>query len=1093
MIGKTISRYRILEQVGAGGMGIVYRARDEQLERDVAIKLLPPGMLADPAARRRFRKEALSLARVNFPSIATIHEFGSEDDVDFLVTEFIPGTTLDAKLHGTSLSQQEVLQLGLQLAQGLAAAHQHGIVHRDLKPGNLRITPDGRLKILDFGLAQFAPHVSDMGKTVTLTKSSELTGTLPYMAPEQLKGEPADPRSDLWAAGVVLYEMTTGKRPFPQNNSALLINSILNEQPSAPSAVVSGMSAGLENIILKALEKDPSKRYQSAVEMGVDLERILHPSRAGSSAEPAAIETTPAPANSPLATIRSSRVWTIGLAALFLLALGIAVYFLRPRPQVANSQSASTVPAGRRSVAVWGFKNLSGKPDQSWLSGALAEMLTSELSAGDKLKTIAGENVARTKADLGLPDAESMSAETLSGIYQRLGSNLVVLGSYLDIGGQTRVDVRVQDTAKGETVATLSASGPDAKLLDLVKDLGAQLRAKCGAGEITGEEAAAIRATQPETADAARLYSEGLAKLRAFDNLSARTLLEQAVAAEPGNALAHLALARAWGELGYDAKAESEANQAYDLSRNFSRKESLFIEANYREATRAWDRAVELYKSLWMFYPDDVEYGLRLVDAQVSAGQAQSAVATVNTLRQLPDPFRNDARIDLAEARSQASLADFRQAATVAQLAEKKAAKLGERFLTAQALLEQCQDLRELGQYADAKFKGEQAESTFREAGDFRSQAKSLTCMATVAAAQGDTADARSMYEKALALARQIGAQSDIAGAMINLGNLYATSGQLEESSKHYREALSVAQAAGDNPDALLAETNLAANLITLGDLAAARKQLESSVARAKAIGDQSRGLEARMNLGLIATLQGELEEARTGLEAALKKSQELGLKSDEAACLAGLGDVSLAEGDLPLAGKRFQQSLEIRRQLGEKGSIAATQVSLALLALEQNQSAQAESLARQATQEFQQEKVPSQEAGARDVLAQALLAQQKVDEAVTEVAAARALAVTDPPTSLSLAITEARIEARKGGSAEALQKLAAATERAREAGLVLYQLQARLAMGETQMANGESARGRGTLESLSHEAKRLHYMLIARKADALLSAKPAK
>ena len=285
------------------------------------------------------------------------------------------------------------------------------------------------------------------------------------------------------------------------------------------------------------------------------------------------------------------------------------------------------MPAGRTSVAVWGFKNLSGKPEQNWLSVALADMLTAELSAGDKLRTIPGETVARTKADLKLPDTESMSAETLAGIYQRLGSNLVVLGSYLDIGGHTRVDVRVQDTAKGETVATLSASEPDAKLLDLVKDLGAQLREKCAAGTITAEEAAAVRAAEPETADAARLYAEGVEKLRAFDNLGASQLLEQAVAAEPGNALAHLALARAWGELGYDAKAESEAKKAYDLSRNFSRKESLLIEANYRVTTRAWDRAVDLYKSLWTFYPDDLEYGLRLSDAQVSAGQAQNALS----------------------------------------------------------------------------------------------------------------------------------------------------------------------------------------------------------------------------------------------------------------------------------------------------------------------------------------------------------------------------------------------------------------------------------------------------------------------------------
>jgi TolB-like protein/Tfp pilus assembly protein PilF len=1084
MIGKTISRYRILEQVGAGGMGIVYRARDEQLERDVAIKVLPPGMLADATARRRFRKEALSLARVNFPNIATIHEFGSEDDVDFLVTEFIPGTTLDTKLKGTGLSQTEVVQLGLQLAQGLSAAHQHGIVHRDLKPGNLRITPDGRLKILDFGLAQFAPQVSEMGRTVTLTKSTELTGTLPYMAPEQLKGEAADPRSDLWAAGVVIYEMATGKRPFPQTNSAMLINSILNEQPVPPARLVPELSPSLENVILKALEKDPTRRYQSAVEMSVDLDRILYPSHAGGSAD--SIATTTRPVAEPLA---KSKLWLYALSGALVLAIAAGTYVAQTRGKGAAKLEA-VAPTGRKSVAVWGFKNLSGKPEQNWLSGALAEMLTAELSAGDKLKTVAGENVARTKSEIAIPETESMSEESLAKIYQRLGSNLVVLGSYLDVGGQTRVDVRVQDTAKGETVATLSASEPDAKLLDLVKDLGAQLREKCGAGVITGDEAAAIRAAQPGTPDAARLYAEGLARLRAFDNLGARELLEQAVAAEPKNALAHLALARAWGELGYDAKAEGEAKLAYDLSRNFSRKESLLIEANYREATRGWERAVELYKSLWTFYPDELEYGLRLVDAQVSAGQAQSAIATVKSLRELAAPMRDDARIDLAEARSQSGLADFRKGLAASQAAEKKAVQLGERFLTAQALLEQCQDLRELGQYPGAKSKGEQAETTFREAGDFRSQAKSLTCLATVADAQGDAANARSMYEKALALARQIGAQSDIAGALINLGNLSGARGQLEESDKQYREALGVAQAAGDNSDALLAETNLAANLMSQGNLSAARQQFESSVKRAQAMGDQVRAIESRINLGLIAIMSGELEDARTALETALQQSQTLGLKRDEATCLAALGDISLAEGDVTLAGKRYQRALEIRTQLGEKGAIASTQLALAGLALELNRNGDAQNFSQKALQEFIEEKLPDQEAGARDLLVQSLLAQNKIDDAATEMAKARALPISDPPTQLSLAITEARVIASKDGATEAAHKLQDVLRRAQEAGLVSYQLQARLVLGQIQFTHGDVARARGALESLAKDAKSLRYNLIAQKIEALISPK---
>ena len=271
MIGQKLSHYLIIEQIGAGGMGVVYRAHDEQLDRDVAIKVLPPRTLGDETPRRRFRQEALSLAKLNHPNIATVHEFNSQDGTDFLVTEYIPGITLNHKIAGGPLPAEETIALGLQLAQGLAAAHEQGIVHRDLKPSNLRLTSDGRLKILDFGLARLMPHASDLGVTATLTQSREVTGTLPYMAPEQLRGEPADARTDLWAAGAVLYEMATGKRPFQGDTNPLLINSILNQKPETPCKLKKGIPVELENVILKALNKAPARRYQTARQLGLDL------------------------------------------------------------------------------------------------------------------------------------------------------------------------------------------------------------------------------------------------------------------------------------------------------------------------------------------------------------------------------------------------------------------------------------------------------------------------------------------------------------------------------------------------------------------------------------------------------------------------------------------------------------------------------------------------------------------------------------------------------------------------------------------------------------------------------------------------------
>ena len=257
-------------------MGVVYLAHDEHLDRNVAIKILSPGLLSDAAARKRFRKEALSLARLNHPNIATVHEFGTQNGSDFLVTEYIAGTNLDALITSGPVSSDEILRLGIQLAEGLGAAHQQGIVHRDLKPQNLRLTNDGRLKIIDFGLAQLL-EPSNFASTETASQAQQIAGTLPYMAPEQLRGEKTDTRSDIWSAGVVLYELATGKRPFVENSAAVLINTIQNGVPVPPTQLNPALSPGLEQVILKTLEKDPAHRYQSVSELGFDLKRLASP------------------------------------------------------------------------------------------------------------------------------------------------------------------------------------------------------------------------------------------------------------------------------------------------------------------------------------------------------------------------------------------------------------------------------------------------------------------------------------------------------------------------------------------------------------------------------------------------------------------------------------------------------------------------------------------------------------------------------------------------------------------------------------------------------------------------------------------------
>src|ERR1700675_2925413 len=668
MIGKKLSHYRIEEKIGAGGMGVVYRAHDEQLDRDVAIKVLPSRSLADETTQKRFRREALSLARLNHPNVATVHEFGSQDGVDFLVTEYISGISLDARLAAGALPVAEVFRLGLQLAQGLAAAHQQGIVHRDLKPGNLRLTRDGRLKILDFGLAQFMPQPSDLGLTVTVTKSQETTGTLPYMAPEQLRAEGADARCDVWAPGAVLYEMSTGKRPFPQTNAPLLIDAILNRPFEPASQLNHEVPPVLEEVIRKALAKDPSQRYQTGGELAVALEL------------PVSTGTAPVfPAPAPGPSQRAKPYWVSALIVA-LLAAASAAYLFTHRKKDAGSAPPTAIR--RRSIAVLGFKNLSGNPEKSWLSTALSEMMTTELSQGDELRTIPGESVAQRRMSLSIPDADSYSQQTLNRIRQNLGSDDVVVGSYLPLGnGVLRLDLRMQDAVAGETLATVSEKGNESEIDTLVGKAGAKLRAKLGIAALSDEQSAVVRTSLPSNPEAARLYAEGLQKLRLFDALAARDLLEKSVALDPGHAPAHSALAQAWATLGYDDNAREQAKQALELSTRFSREERLLIEGRAHEILADPPAAIENYRALWQFFPDRVDYGLLLLRAQINAGRGSDAESTLSDIRKLPVSEADAARIDLSDGNIAMSQSDFKRQQSSADRAANRGRAVGASLL----------------------------------------------------------------------------------------------------------------------------------------------------------------------------------------------------------------------------------------------------------------------------------------------------------------------------------------------------------------------------------------------------------------------------
>lgn len=401
MIGQTVGHYRLQEQLGAGGMGEVYRAHDTRLQRDVALKVLPTGQSGDPTARKRFRQEALALSRFNHPNIATIHDYDTDNGTDFLVMELVRGTPLSHRVASGPLSEREVIAVGVQIAEGLAAAHSHGVLHRDLKPANLAITPDGRVKILDFGLALLLRTTES---TPTLLHADRTAGTLAYMSPEQINGTKVDERSDIYSGGAVLYELATGKRPFDASSPGPLIHAILNEAPPPPSTTNNTNSRELDRIILKALDKDPALRYQSANELLVDLKRLT--------GSPAAIPSRTGE--------KTSRRILIGAVVAASIAIVAAIALV--------NRSGATAPRPQHSIAVLRFENASGNPDDDPVAFAVSLDILQHLFKSSALGVTNASSSFAVKP--GTPAAEAARRlsvdKVVNGTVQRNGDRLLV-------------------------------------------------------------------------------------------------------------------------------------------------------------------------------------------------------------------------------------------------------------------------------------------------------------------------------------------------------------------------------------------------------------------------------------------------------------------------------------------------------------------------------------------------------------------------------------------------------------------------------------------------------------------------------------------
>ena len=882
------NRYRLVRFIARGGMGEVYEALDLELGEHVALKTIHPDRVGDRGAVERFKREIFLARKVTHRNVCRLFDVGFHESTTFLTMELLQGDTLAARIRQLGrYAPADALPIVQQMAAALDAAHAAGIVHRDFKSPNV-ILCGSRAVVTDFGLARGTQATDE-----SLSRSGEIIGSPGYMAPEQVEGRAAGPAADVYALGVVLFEMVTGKLPFVADTPMATAIKRLRQKAPSPREAASDLDATWEQAILRCMELKPEDRFPSAGAVARALEQRMA----------TGLESTHALALPP---VRRWRWMAIPLA----LAVAAAAYFAWPRAKSSIVQTS----AGRRAVAVVGFRNTTGRADAAWLGSALSEMLATELGATETLRAVPAETVARVKLELGLGEADSLAPETLARLRKNTGADLVVIGSYVALGNKVRVDLHLQDAVAGQTVASLSETGEEAALFDLVERAGGSLRQRMGAEPVPPAALSQVRATVPQNSDAAKSYAEGLARARIYDLTGARTLLAKATQAEPGFALAHSALADVLWELGYERDARAEARKALDAAADLPREDRLLVEARHERMTGEQGKALDIYGALHRFFPDDLEHGVDLMHAQIAAGKPKEALATLDELRKLAPPLGDDPRLDLAEADAVAD-SDFHRAQTAAERAAQKAQAQGARLLLAQARRAQGTALANLGKHQDALAAFEEARKMREALGDRGGAAVEVINMAVQRGALGDPDADLQLCADALAICREIGDRIHEVWALGEIGAAHHDKNEVGLARESWEQARTLAHELGRTADEANFANNLAVMLMRTGDVDGALAHWDDVLSAARETGTKNLEATTQFNIGAARLRKGDLSPAKWALGESLRLRHELGDAAGQAWAEERLAAVAVEQADLDGAQKHAEHALAIAKQ----------------------------------------------------------------------------------------------------------------------------------------------------------------------------------